>query len=66
MLEAWGSRPGAPKFEVIDTRGPGRLDLALVYFGVALVRIVISRLVWTFLSYMCIWPGVEARCARSS
>ena len=43
MVEAFQDRPGAPRFTVLDSRGPGRLDLAPFYFAACLLRILASR-----------------------
>ena len=43
MVEAFQDRPGAPRFTVLDSRGPGRLDLAPFYFAACLLRILAGR-----------------------
>ena len=40
MVDAWRERPDAPQLEVVDSRGPGRLDLAPIYFAACLARMV--------------------------
>ena len=40
LLESWQADPLAPRAEVADTRGPGRLAIAPVYFARALLRVL--------------------------
>ncbi len=40
MVDAFRERPGAPRFTVLDSRGPGRLDIAPFYFAACLLRVL--------------------------
>jgi glycosyltransferase involved in cell wall biosynthesis len=44
MVGAWPTGPGTAKFTIIDSRGPGRKDLALGFFALALVRVLVAGL----------------------
>lgn len=44
MVDAWRHKPDAPQFTIMDSRGPGRLDLAALYFAASLVRVAVAGL----------------------
>ncbi len=44
MVDAFRERAEAPRFTVLDSRGPGRLDLAPFYFAACLLRVLAGRL----------------------